>query len=94
MLIIAVYNIGDEARRRKVTKILKKYGERVGMATFELIVGENKIPDLCNELGEHLKEGGTVRLYRVCKKCIKNSLVFGDKAEKRKIYFSSSESQK
>ena len=90
--IIVVYDIKDNKRRRKIGDILEGYGKRVNFSVFECELKHSKQrKEMENDLREILNEKeDSLRLYSICKDCIKNSYVLTNEPqpfEKNSVYF-------
>ncbi len=77
--MLAVYDIANPRRLRKVAKILKDYGVRVQYSKFELeLVGQAAFSALQNRVAEVIveKEDG-VKYIPLCHKCRVKTEVIG-----------------
>ncbi len=92
MLTIAVYRVHDQNRRARLIRFLNKYGERLTTNCHQLWFSEKDRLKVCNRITEILDGDDWIRLYRVCKRCIKGSMVYGQlppPVEKDVIFYSS-----
>ena len=76
--IVAVYDIPDNKRRKRVADILESYGDRIQKSVFELPINRRLMKACLAQLNEviDLKEDSFVT-YRVCAACDKERLYLG-----------------
>lgn len=79
MRTIVSYDITDDKRRRKISKILGGYGFRVQYSVYECELDVRKIADLRKRLKPLVKSGvgESVRFYLLCADCAKRVKVLG-----------------
>jgi CRISPR-associated protein Cas2 len=53
-LYVAAYDVSEDRRRNKVSKVLCQYGHRVQKSVFVVQVTPDELPDLRRQVGEHL----------------------------------------
>ncbi len=70
-LLTVCYDIADDGRRRKASRILADYGTRVQWSVFECLVNEKHCRELRRRLHEALTDQDSVRYYRLCASCAK-----------------------
>ena len=64
------YDISDDRRRTKISKILKDYGERVQYSVFEANLEPDQLERLMNRAAKVLNaEEDSLRLYPLCAAC-------------------------
>jgi len=78
MFIVAVYDIANEKRLRRVATTMKDYGVRVQRSVFECIVEKEQLSRLTEEM-RHLidSEQDKVRIYSLCNACQRQVQIFG-----------------
>ena len=70
MYIAVSYDISSNARRRRVAKVLKGYGERVQKSVFECRIGERHYLELKERLREVIDaKEDHIRYYEFCARC-------------------------
>ena len=76
---IVCYDIADDDTRREVSKTLGKHGDRVQKSVFEVrLHSETELLQLREALKQIVGESPEVRLYRLCKRCQKESCTLND----------------
>lgn len=64
------YDISEDRRRTKISKILKDYGERVQYSVFEANLEPDQLERLMNRAAKVLNaEEDSLRLYPLCAAC-------------------------
>ncbi len=64
-LILVIYDIVDNKRRRKMVKFLEKYGLRVQKSAFEMILDSKKYDRLIGGIPKLIEPEDNVRVYRL-----------------------------
>ena len=80
MNYLVCYDISNNKRRLKLSKLLDNFGDRVQESVFELPALDADAIQACIRKIEKVKlEGGeTIRLYSLCEACKKGIIIFGD----------------
>ena len=73
MFYIISYDITEDRLRNKVSKILSSYGTRVQKSVFELDLQPNQFSQVLRSLSAYTKEGGSIRCYLLCERCVEKS---------------------
>jgi CRISPR-associated protein Cas2 len=74
MNYLICYDITSDRKRNRVAKILKDYGDRVQLSTFELPNLDDQIWEKCwSRLQKRveLESGDSIRVYKLCESCRK-----------------------
>lgn len=80
MFILVTYDIKDDKKWNKICNILKNYGNRVQYSVFEYNINEKIYKKLINKLLPHINNNeDSLRLYYICKECIKKIESYGIK---------------
>lgn len=66
-LYLIIYDITDNKRRRKVSKILEKYGIRIQFSAFECELNEQKKKRIINLFEKIIKKDDSIRIYSLAK---------------------------
>ena len=67
---VVVYDIQDNRKREKVSKILEKYGIRVNYSVFECTFTEKQIQSVQEKIDTYIKRKvDRVIYYRLCLDC-------------------------
>ena len=76
---VIVYDIIDNKRRKKVSDLLEKHGDRVNKSVFECIFkNKEQLNMMILELTETInRKKDSVRIYNICKNCILDSHLLG-----------------
>jgi len=78
MLVVVAYDIIDDERRLRVSRILENYGSRVQKSVFECYLTPHQEEELEKRITDHvLPAEDNVRYYRVCRDCLAQSRVTG-----------------
>ncbi len=80
MEYVVSYDISDDKKRLKISKILDDYGTRVQGSVFELAGLKQKTWLECLKRIEkiELDENESVRIYAICGSCVSGISVLGD----------------
>jgi CRISPR-associated protein Cas2 len=78
MYVVIAYDIPDDKRRAKISKLLAKYAERKQFSLFEARLEEKNLQELRNRLFKLLSPGvDHLRIYRLCNQCLAQTDIFG-----------------
>ncbi len=71
MYLIVSYDIPDDKRRNRISKVLKNYGERVQFSVFECDLTREQLLRMQHALTKIIKEqeDDSVRFYFLCDGC-------------------------
>ncbi|MEW6419015.1 MAG: CRISPR-associated endonuclease Cas2 [Nitrospirota bacterium] len=70
MFFMICYDIIDDARRRKMQKLLEGYGEGVQYSVFECDISDSQYRDLKGKVFSSIKrDEDNVRFYPLCRAC-------------------------
>lgn len=64
-LVVVIYDISDNKRRLKVSKILNGFGKRVQKSAFECIINKKQYDVLIKRLTKVISELDLLRVYRI-----------------------------
>jgi len=78
MIYVIAYDIDDDKRRSRISKLLEEYGVRVQESVFECNLSPRLYEELLNKLTGNAKEGVNVRIYPVCKDCYLKAIGMGE----------------
>ncbi len=78
MFTIVAYDIADDRRRVKIATILEDYGVRVQYSVFECDITDKQFGLLQKRLVRYIKEGDSLRIYRICTVCKERIRFFGE----------------
>lgn len=67
-LIVVIYDIMDNKRRTKLSKLLKGYGRRVQRSSFECQLTRKQYDKMINEIGKFRHPTDLIRIYRIAGK--------------------------
>lgn len=68
---LIIYDISDDKRRRKISKILEGFGARVQYSAFEMWLTPSKYNELVSKLEYCTKSMDNIRIYPLNKELIK-----------------------
>ena len=78
MLVIVVYDIPDNKRRKKLSDFLEGYGRRVQYSVFECFIGLDEMRMLYEKIKKRVKsEEDNVRFYWISSESVSRSLTIG-----------------
>lgn len=67
---IIAYDITEDRKRNKISKILEKYGIRINYSVFECMLSEGDLIRIREEIEEWIDPGeDTVIYYQLCVNC-------------------------
>ena len=70
MLVVVSYDIKDNRKRDRISKILKGFGDRVQLSVFECLMERRDLEELKEKIGKvSLSEDDSVIYYALCRKC-------------------------
>ncbi len=78
-LIVVIYDISDNKRRGKLSKLLKSYGFRVQKSAFECYLRLNIYNKLMKEIDKYVKIGDLIRVYKLSGRA--DVTIYGDYIE-------------
>jgi len=71
--IVVAYDIADDRRRRKISKLLEQYGLRCNESVFECILTESNILKMKKRMLKLVdEEVDSILYYYLCKSCVMN----------------------
>ena len=78
MLVIVVYDIPDNKRRKKLSDFLEGYGRRVQYSVFECFISLDEMKMIYEKIKKRVKsEEDNVRLYWISSESVSRSLSIG-----------------
>ena len=78
MFVIISYDIVDDKRRTKVSKMLENYGTRVQYSVFECLIEEQQLKKIKELAGEIINfSEDSIRYYIICENCQKKINIMG-----------------
>jgi len=78
MFVIISYDIVDDKRRNKISKMLEDYGIRVQYSVFECLIEKEQLKDI-KELAEEIINPAedSIRYYIICEECLRKIEIMG-----------------
>lgn len=78
MFTVVSYDIVDDKRRNRLSKLLENYGSRVQYSVFECILDGAKLKEMKEEVLKIIdKNEDSVRFYAICEGCLKKLDIMG-----------------
>ena len=78
MYVMVSYDIVKDARRGKVMRLLKDFGQRVQLSVFECDLDEETYRKMKRGVEELIdKKKDRVRYYRLCRQCVDRIVISG-----------------
>jgi CRISPR-associated endonuclease Cas2 len=91
MTIIIIFSIRDAKKRKRTTKLLLNYGEKIKPSVFECRLNYQyykKLESAVNFVGNELKADEFIRIYPLCRNCNKKVKSYGKRTIGREpLYF-------
>jgi CRISPR-associated protein Cas2 len=76
--VVVAYDIVDDRRRQKISKILVQYGIRCNKSVFECLLTESKIQKMKGQILKTAdKDEDIILYYFLCKPCVMKSESLG-----------------
>jgi len=75
VLVVAVYDVADEKRRAKISRVLEAYGTRVQKSVFECDLDNSEFERMRERLRKLVHEGDGMRYYLLCAACLQRVVV-------------------
>lgn len=88
MFIVVCYDIPEDRRRNKVSRVLEAYGSRVQRSVFECDLTQEQLGRLRQRLGRFIKEEDHIRYYYLCRECLGKVQWQGKGVEKTPLLYS------
>lgn len=80
--LVVAYDIADDKRRRKIAKVLEKYGLRCNESVFECLLTDSSIDKLKTELLKLADpKEDSVLYYYLCLPCVMKRECIGRRSE-------------
>ena len=78
MLVVVVYDVPDDKRRLKLSKLLEGYGRRVQFSMFECFLTLEEMRGLYERVGRQVKvKEDNVRFYWISRDAVSRVLTLG-----------------
>lgn len=86
MKFVVSYDIEDDKKRKKISKILSQYGIRVQFSVFECKISKTEMKELTEKLDELIKTNAdSVIFYPQCENCDSKKSLLGASYLERRI---------
>jgi len=70
MFIVTAYDIPDDKRRTRISRVMKSFGDRVQYSVFECNMEEDELARMRKKLESIIdEEEDLVRIYHLCANC-------------------------
>ena len=77
-LYLVTYDLPNDRRRLRLSRLLEGYGERVQYSVFEVWLNEGQLGKLLARIGRAIvAEEDSVRIYPLCAACRERRLLLG-----------------
>ncbi len=77
--LVITYDISNDKLRTQIHKLLKNYGIASQKSVFEMLVDEPQYREILESLAEKVTaDGDSVRIYELCRNCIRRAQRLGD----------------
>jgi len=79
MKYILAYDISNNQRRRRVTKLMESYGYRVQESVFEAFLSKADLKELRERLTNEINaKEDSIRIYALCGSCDRSVVILGN----------------
>ena len=78
MIYVITYDIDDDKKRYRISKVLEEFGVRVQESVFECNLNSSLYEQLLNKLKKFDHNGVNIRIYPLCKDCFLKAVGFGE----------------
>ncbi|MBU1100078.1 MAG: CRISPR-associated endonuclease Cas2 [Bacteroidetes bacterium] len=78
MKYLIMYDLQNNRQSRAINKLLGSLGNRVQNSVYECDLRFREYDDMLVELQKIVAEGGNVRIYALCRECMKKGVGVGD----------------
>ncbi len=76
-LVVISYDIIEDSRRNRVSKVLLDYGDRVQYSVFEVSTPD-KLPEIKERISKLIdRKEDNIRYYLLCRSCEEKKIVIG-----------------
>jgi CRISPR-associated protein Cas2 len=77
MLVVVVYDVPDDRRRLRLSKLLEGYGRRVQFSVFECFLSLEEMGKLYGRVAKRVEAEDNVRFYWISKDAVGRVLTLG-----------------
>ena len=77
MFYIVLYDISDDRKRNRVSKIILDFGSRVQYSVFECNLDDDLLKKMTSRISKVVSEDDSIRIYALCAKCKASVKIFG-----------------
>jgi CRISPR-associated protein Cas2 len=83
MLVVVVYDVPDDRRRLRLSKLLEGYGRRVQFSVFECFLSLEEMRKLYGKVAKQVKAEDNVRFYWITEDAMGRVLTLGSEGPER-----------
>jgi CRISPR-associated protein Cas2 len=65
VFVLIIYDIEDNKRRLKLSKLLLGYGFRIQKSAFEAVISYRKYKELLSKLPKYASKNDSIRVYKI-----------------------------
>jgi len=78
MFVLISYDIEDDKKRTKVSKLLENYGTRVQYSVFECLISKEQLKTIKEETKKIINlDTDSIRFYSICDSCVNRVEIVG-----------------
>ena len=78
MFVLISYDIEDDKKRTKVSKLLENYGTRVQYSVFECLINMEQLKTIKEKTKKIINlETDSIRFYSICDSCVNRIEIVG-----------------
>ena len=78
-LHLIAYDISNNKKRKKISDLLDRYGERINLSVYECMLTDVQKEDIINQLKVIMDKNDIVKIYFICSTCYSKSIHLGKK---------------
>jgi CRISPR-associated protein Cas2 len=78
-LYIIAYDISKNKKRKKISEILDKYGERINLSVYECMMTHKQKENVIEQIATIMDKNDIVKIYFICSSCFAKSIHLGRK---------------
>ena len=78
MFVLISYDIEDDKKRTKVSKLLENYGTRVQYSVFECLINKEQLKTIKEKTKKIINlDTDSIRFYSICDSCVNRIEIVG-----------------
>ena len=74
---LITYDVSDDGRRTRLSRLLEGHGDRVQYSVFEADLSRKEVQEILAKAAKLIEKDDSLRLYPACEECAKGVKVVG-----------------